>query len=279
MVFLKFLSRWPLWLLYRLSDFFFVLIFYVLGYRKKVVLENLKIAFPEKTLKERKEISKKFYRHFCDVIVEFFAINSMSEKELEKRVRVTNLDFLKAYFDEGKTVIAVVCHHNNWEWMLQRACITLNIPFDAVYQKLSNKKVDDFILETRSRFGGLPIEMNKTFKEIIKRRGTVRGFCMVADQSPRKNKCDYYVDFFGQETPFYTGMASIHKMTGYPLIYANMRKLKRGYYEISMELINERPEDVEENEVVDRYVALVEHTIRNQPETYLWTHKRWKHAR
>jgi KDO2-lipid IV(A) lauroyltransferase len=163
--------------------------------------------------------------------------------------------------------------------MLQRGCTTLNFPLDAVYQKLSNKKIDDFIFETRSRFGGLPIEMKQTFKEIVKRKNTTRGFCMVADQSPSEGKANYFVDFFGKETPFYTGMASIHEMTKYPLLFASMHKKNRGYYEISMEVISDSPAGVKEFAVVNKYAKLVEKQIRLQPECYLWTHKRWKFAK
>lgn len=281
MLLIKWLSHLPLFLLYRISDFFYFLVYYVIGYRKKVVAENIKIAFPEKSVQEIKLIQKKFYKHFCDLIFEFFAVRTMSKEELMRRIEVDDqyIEMLRKYFDKGQSIILVVGHQGNWEWLLQRACITYDIPFDAVYQKLSSKKIDDFTIEVRSRFGGQPVEMRNTYKEIINRKDKARGFCMVADQSPREHRCDYFVDFFNIQTPFYTGMASIAEMTDYPVVFAETKKVKRGYYKVDVKILSEPPYEKDDKSVVDRFAKALEDQIRNQPELWLWSHRRWKYAK
>ncbi len=276
MGFVRLLTKLPLLLLYRISDLFFFLVFHVIGYRKKVVLENLKLAFPEKSDKELKTIRRKFYRHFCDLIVEFLSIGTQTEKSLKKRITVTGKEVIDEYFDKDQTIILVVGHFANWEWLLQRACVTYKRPFDAVYQRLSNKGIDDLTIDMRSKFGGVPVEMRQTYKEIVKRRGETRGFCMVADQSPPENKCDHYFNFFGIQTPFYVGMANIAESTKYPVVFAEMVKKKRGHYHVTLKKVAEAPYEKGDFSLVQKFADYLEEQIRKQPELYLWTHRRWK---
>jgi Kdo2-lipid IVA lauroyltransferase/acyltransferase len=278
MLLIKWLSHVPLSLLYIKSNFLYLLIYYLVGYRKKVVLENLKLAFPEKRDAEIKKIRKAFYRHFCDLIFEILAIRTMSQRELERRVSVVNPELMKSYFDANQSIILVVGHQCNWEWLLQRACVTYNMPFDAVYKKLQNEKFDEFMIDIRSRFGGTPIEMQQTGREIIRRRKEVRGFCMVADQSPSSTELDYFTDFFGKQTPFYSGMATIAQMTKYPVIFADMRKIKRGHYEVEMKVLGEAPYEKGDKTLVDDFAKTLENQISKQPAYWLWSHRRWKHA-
>jgi len=254
-------------------------LYYVIGYRKKVVFDNLKLAFPEKSDKERDVIRKEYYRHFCDLIFEFLVIRTISKEELINRVTVENPELIQQYFDQNKTILYVVGHQCNWEWMLQRACIAYDKPFDAVYKKLQNKKFDDFMIDLRSRFGGKPIEMKQIGREIIKRRKELRGICMVADQSPAANELDYFTDFFNRETPFYSGMATISQMTKYPVVFAKIKKTGRGRYHITMEVIAEPPYEKGDKTIIDKYAKMVERQIREQPAYYLWSHRRWKHSK
>ena len=276
MLFVRFLTKIPLSALYRVSDVFFFLIFYIIGYRKRVVLDNLKLAFPEKKEKELRAIRKKFYAHFCDLVFEFLSLGKMTSKKLEERISVENPEVIKDIFDENQTILLVVGHFANWEWLLQRACITYKKPFDAVYQRLSNKKIDDLTIEFRSKFGGVPVEMRQTYKEIVKRKDETRGFCMVADQSPPKKKCEYFFNFFGMETPFYSGMANIAESTGYPVVFAEMTKKKRGHYHVVLKKIAGASYQKNDFSLVQKFASVLEEQIRKQPELYLWTHRRWK---
>jgi KDO2-lipid IV(A) lauroyltransferase len=279
MLLIKWLSHIPLSLLYFVSSFLYYILYYVIGYRKKVVFDNLKLAFPEKDDVEINKIRKDFYRHFCDLIFEFLAIRTISKKELKRRVTVTNPELIQNYFDKNQSILFVVGHQCNWEWMLQRACINYDRPFDAVYKKLQNPKFDEFMIHLRSRFGGVPIEMKQTGREIIKRRKELRGICMVADQSPAANELDYFTNFFGKQTPFYSGMATIAQMTKYPVVFAKIKKLKRGHYNIVMETIAEAPYEKGDMRVIDQYARMVEEQMREQPAYWLWSHRRWKHAK
>ncbi len=279
MFLIRLIARIPLPILYLISNVLYYVIYYILGYRKKVVTDNLQLAFPEKSAQEITKIKKEFYRHFCDLVFEFLAISTMSKKEIRKRVTMANPEVIQDFFDQNQSILFVVGHQCNWEWMLQQSCIDYDKPFDAVYKELSNKTFDKFMIATRSRFGGVPIEMKQTGREIVRRRRELRGFCMVADQSPAEDELDYFTDFFGKQTPFYSGMATIAQLTKYPVVFANIKKVKRGHYHVVLEVIAQAPYQKGDKSLIDKYAQMVESQMREQPAYWLWSHRRWKHAK
>ena len=276
MFLLKLISRLPLSVLYRLADFLYFISCYVVRYRKKVVLNNLKGAFPEKSEKEIQEIAKGFYKNFADIVVEIIKGFTISEKELKKRIIPTNLHIADRYFDQQVSFIAMVSHMCNWEWIGLGCSVYLRAKMVVIYKKQSNKKIDKFMREVRSVFGALPIDKNHVLKQLVKMRNTVSGIGVIADQSPARSENRYWRNFLNQETAFFTGGEKMARKFKYPVVYINMRRIKRGYYELFFDEIAEPPFDGEENYILANFAEKLEQDIRRNPSDWLWSHKRWK---
>ncbi|PWJ43069.1 lysophospholipid acyltransferase family protein [Sediminitomix flava] len=279
MWFLKLISRLPLWVLYLKADFLYLFIAYILRYRRKVALQNIQKAFPDKSDKEHKEILKKFYRHLSDLGMEVVKGITISESEIVKRVRFLNKEIVEAEFDKGYSIIIMASHQGNWEWILQGGSAQLSKPMDAVYKTLSNKFFDKLMISVRSKFDGKPIPMDKVFREIISRRSVQRGFVMVADQAPHRSSPKYWTEFMGLDTPFFTGADRIAVSTNYPAYFVKVLKEKRGYYTVEFVKLSEGPYEKNKHNIVKKYAEECEKVIREQPENWLWTHNRWKYTR
>ena len=276
----RLLAYLPFGLLYLLSSFFFLLLYHVFRYRREVVAQNLERAFPEMPEADRKRLGREFYRHLCDVAVEIIKARRMPADAFLERARFINPELLEQY-SEGfnKSVIVLTIHQGNWEWMLHGATTHFQIPIDPVYKPLHNKSVDELIYEIRSQFGSRPLAMDESVKDIIRRRREFRIFVMVADQSPIRSERGYWTQFMNQEANFYLGAETIAKMTKFPVLYAQCRRLRRGYYEIEFKEVAQAPYDKESHAITDRYVALAEEAIRAEPQSWLWSNRRWKRDR
>ena len=278
MLLIKLLSYFPLFVLYLISDFFSFFLTRIIGYRKKVIVRNLKIAFPDFSEAEVKKITHKFYKNLCDVIVETIKAYSISSKQLSERVRITNIDLINQYFRKQVPVIVMTSHLCNWEWLLISNCILLDYKVDAVYKELNNKAFDELMKKIRGRFGANMIEKDSLIRDIARRRNIPRILAMVSDQSPASSKNSEWYTFFGKEVPFYSGAEKINQMTGYPVLFVSMKRTKRGYYDVTFSEIK-KLENHESVPIIKKYVELVEKAIKENPSDWLWSHKRWKHAR
>ena len=276
----RLLAYLPFGLLYLLSSFFFLLLYHVFRYRRAVVAQNLERAFPDMPEADRKRLGKQFYRQLCDVAVEIIKARRMPAEAFLERARFINPELLEQY-SEGfnKSVIVLTIHQGNWEWMLHGATTHFQIPIDPVYKPLHNKSVDELIYGIRSQFGSRPLAMDESVKDIIRRRREFRIFVMVADQSPIRSERGYWTQFMNQEANFYLGAETIAKMTKFPVLYAQCRRLRRGYYEIEFKEVAQAPYDKESHAITDRYVALAEEAIRAEPQSWLWSNRRWKRDR
>ncbi len=279
MVFFKAFSRLPLSLLYVLSDFFYLVLRYGLRYRWSVVLENLQNAFPEKTESERRRLANYFYRNLGDVFIETLKGLTISEAELRRRVVTRDADAFKTYAQRGTVVLGMTSHLGNWEWSAMRT--RLELPgLDVVYKPLSNLFFDRLMHDIRSRFGTVPLPMQSLLRDMVKRRGEVRLVGLVADQAAEEPETAYWREFLHQETDFFTGTEKLARKFGYPVVFISMKRLRRGYYEMSAHRLGEPPyTDLPTNALIDRYVEKLEAFIREQPATWLWSHRRWKHKR
>ncbi len=188
MIFLKLLSRLPLWALYGITDGVRLLIYYLIGYRKSVVIQNIKNAFPDKSEEEIKKITKEFYQRFCEYMAETIKAITISEKEMLKRVKFLNVPLVQSYADKNQSIILAGSHQFNWEWALLTGCLVLPFPVDAVYKKLSNRKFDQLMLDTRGKFGGQPIESKSLIRSLIKSKLRTKAVAIIADQSPKKKR-------------------------------------------------------------------------------------------
>ncbi len=269
----------PFWFLYVLSDFVFFLFFYVLKYRKNVVFENLQNSFPLKSKSEILKIAKGFYKNLSDITVEGIKGLTMSKKALVKRYRVINLDFEKEYFDKGTGVIAIGSHYANWEW--GALCFSLQFSHEThgLYKPMSNKYIDKFIRKSRAAWGMNLVPINETSKMIEKKYEKPPMFIFVSDQSPSNVKKAHWIKFLNQDTPCLHGAEKYAKQLNIPVVYGNVQRIKRGYYEIEILTVEDKPLETAEAEITKKIHEILEKIIIEKPENWLWSHKRWKHKK
>ncbi len=273
------ISILPFRILYILSDIFFPLIYYVFGYRKKVVYQNLRLAFPEKSEEELEQIAKKFYRHFIDIMLEILKMRTISPRKLRKRINYSNPELLQKYHDQGKGVMGMSAHYNNWEWT---SAVSNRAPHHAVivYKPLHNQYIDRFMQKTRERHGAEMIPMRDTLRRVVKdqKEGNLVLYGLIYDQNPVYHEIQYWATFFNHKTAALTGAEKLAIKTGMPAVYYSMRKLARGRYIIDLIPISEDHSELKENEITDIFYRIMEEKIRENPEYWLWTHRRWKHT-
>ncbi|MDV7188018.1 lipid A biosynthesis acyltransferase [Lutibacter sp. TH_r2] len=273
------ISILPFRILYLFSDFLYVIVYYLVGYRKKVVLDNLKLAFPEKEEKELLLIRKKFYHHFVDVFMEMIKSFTISEKQIYKRYKYTNVDFLNELYNNGKSSILVGAHYANWEWIM---CLNQLVKYKGVaaYTKVNNVYLNNAILKSRGKFGVLLKQTSKIIKEMdYNHTNNIQAmYGLLSDQSPQLKKTHYWGQFFGvKNLPIHTGAEMLAKKYDMNFLYMNVEKIKRGYYEITFELITENAKKYANYELTDIFLNKVEKQVNTKPAYYFWTHKRFKH--
>ena len=272
------LSRLPMRILYIKSDFLYLLMYYVIGYRKKVVLENLKLSFPEKSDKELKKISKKFFKHLTDLIMESIKSFTISKKQISKRYTYKNAEMVNKYVQQGKNIALVGAHQANWEWSISLPLV-LNIDLYGAYTKLNNKYFEKWVRNSREKFGVIGYKTSDTVRGMQKNFNNKKqgAYILLSDQSPQPHKTYYWRDFFGIKVPIHTGAEMLSKKFDLVVINYVTRKVKRGYYETNFQLITDSPKEFKDYQITDKYTELTEKNIRLQPEFYLWSHKRFKH--
>lgn len=273
----------PLKILYILSDILFFPMFYIVRYRRKLVYQNMKDSFPEKSEKEIRRMEKAFYHHFCDYIVETIKLLHISDKETQKRVKFHNTEALQEIVDNGGSCLMLLGHYGNWEfvpsvtlWMRKGSVI-----FAQIYRPLKNKWFDRFFLKLRGRYHSECIAKQDTLRSILRYkssgRPSITGF--MADQTPSPANIHHWVNFLNHDTPVFTGVEKIAHKVGFSVFYFDVEKIKRGYYSVTIREISKNPKETEEFEITNKYMEMMETTILRAPEYWLWTHNRWKHKR
>lgn len=276
--FLWLVSILPFRLLYLVSDGVYILLYYIIGYRKKTVTQNLKLVFPEKSQEEIIEIRKKFYHHLSDMFLEMTKTMTISETELKKRFKITNPQEFKRLESLNKSVILIFGHYASWEWsiVLQQY---IKLKGLAVYKPLANKHFDKLVKSIRSKFNTDLISTKETISVINDHESrnikTIIGF--LSDQSPRLSKDVYWNEFMGIKVPCFTGAERVAKKLDLATAYLKVTKVKRGYYEAEIMTLAENPNEYKDYQLTDMFLAEVEKQIYEAPEYYFWTHKRWKH--
>lgn len=274
------LAHSPRFFFYGLADFVYFILYRVLKYRRKVVLENLKKSFPEKSEKEIKEIATKFYHHLADIFIENIAIIRMSKKRFLKMVSFKNLDIFEDLYKKNKSVVGIIAHYANWEVLTGLAPFT-DYQILSVYKPLTNKFFDREFYNMRKRFGEVPVSMHDTFRTVLKyhREKKLSILGLIADQRPPKGSGNYWTHFLNQETAVFLGPEKIAKKFNSAVVYSHVDKIKRGKYVVELELLFENPSECKEFEITESHVRILENKIRQKPELWLWSHKRWKHKR
>ena len=271
----------PLKILYIFSDILFLLLYYFPSYRRKVVDENLRNSFPEKSVKEIALIRKKFYRHLADIFIETLKLTHLSNKDLTKRLTVSNPEFLNTLYNSGRDLVVVGSHYNNWEWLI--VCLPLYTKYKCigVYKPLRNKLFEKFINSIRLRNDQGLAPMNLIVRNIIdNQRKNIRAlYAFAADQTPAKAEIRYYTTFLNQETPVFLGIEKIASKYDMAVVFFNFQKIRRGYYNLTVELLFERAAGLPEYKVTETHVKRLEELIRENPEYWIWTHRRWKYKK
>jgi KDO2-lipid IV(A) lauroyltransferase len=275
-----FVSILPFRILYVFSDMVYVLVYHVIGYRKKVVRKNIAMTLPHLSEKERLHIEKKSYHHLCDMFLEMMKTMTISEKEMNKRFVFTNLELYTALEKKQKSIAVMIAHYATYEWVIS---MNRKIEFEgfAIYKKVNNKYFDKLVRNIRSKFKATLITTSQTIpvikeNESLGHRG-VYGFA--SDQSPQESKAFHWQKFMGIETPVYTGAEMLVKRFDMNVIFLRVKKVKRGYYEATFELMFDNPKAIPDYQISDEFLRRVEKQIYEAPEYYLWTHKRWKHRK
>ncbi|WP_214070302.1 lysophospholipid acyltransferase family protein [Mucilaginibacter sp. dw_454] len=273
---LYFISLLPFWALFAFSDFLYVILYYVIRYRRKVIYENIRNSFPEKSEKEIDQIARKFYHYFVDMVLETVKSLTISEKQLRRRVVLTNPEVITHYYVQGRSLVAIGGHYCNWEWA------GLNFPFYTdkkfliVYKPLSNAIFDKFFYRIRSSFGTVPVAMNRAMRELARLRNEQPAIGLLGDQTPSREELDYFVDFLNQKTPVFLGVEKIARTTNSVVLYYDMVRVKRGYYTYTLHTLFEEPQQTQEYEITKAHVKFLEDIIKRAPEYWLWSHRRWK---
>lgn len=270
----------PFWLLYFISDCLRLLLYYVIPYRKKVVFANLKKVFPYKSDIQIQSTAKKFYRNLTDITLESIKGFSVKTDELVRRYKILNPEVSNFYFDKKIDVLYAGAHYANWEWGSQAIGIQLKHSLSGLYKPLSNKFIDTYIRKHREKRNMKLVSIYNTKNMFANNSSICNGYIFVGDQNPSNSEKAYWTNFLGQDTACLHGIENYSKKYNLPVIYGNIQRVRRGYYEMTLSVLVDNPQDYTNNgDITTKYMKTLEKIILEKPEDWLWTHKRWKHSR
>lgn len=276
------LSLFPLRVLYILSDFCYLIIYYLVGYRKNVVRKNLSNSFPEKTSDELLEIECNFYHFFCDYIFETIKLATISRKEMKRRMRFEGMEHIEHALNNGHNITLYLAHYCNWEWVTSIGLHLPPVDFPGqIYHVLENKVMDKLMLKLRSRMGARNISRFESLRKIAEmkrqKKSMVIGF--ISDQGPEMHTIRYWTTFLNQETAIITGTETISKKYDFACVYLDIQRPKRGYYVVTVKPLTEKSDEFQDFEITEMYARAFEENIKRQPQFWLWSHNRWKRTR
>jgi KDO2-lipid IV(A) lauroyltransferase len=272
----------PLPVLYIISDIICPVVYYIVRYRRGVVRLNIAKSFPDKSEKERRTIERRFYRFFCDLFIETMYEMHISEKEILRRMTFGNLKEILEQKAKKKSVMIMTAHYGNWEWTLAFALFSPETyPSNPIYKRLRNEKFDKLIHKLRARYGAKLIEKNDLLRVMfrLQKENEVGNFWMISDQTPNGRNIHFWTPFLHQDTPTLTGTEQLARKFDYPVFYAEINRVKRGYYHCEFIPITLEPKKTAEFEITEKYMNLLEKSIEAHPEFWLWSHRRWKYQR
>jgi KDO2-lipid IV(A) lauroyltransferase len=274
------ISMLPFRLLYLFSDFIYFIVYRIIKYRKKTVRENLALALPHLTDAERSVIEKKFYHHMCDMFLEMIKTMNISKEEICNRFVFKNIEVYKELEKQGKSIAVICSHYASYEWIISMNYYSDFVAY-GIYKQLKNPYFDKLVHKIRSRFNAKLITTKQTIPTIIEnsKNNVLSLYGFASDQSPRANSAFHWTKFMGIEVPVHTGAEMLSKRYDMNLVYLNTKKVKRGHYEATLEILSDNPKDVPNYDLTDQYLKLLEKQIYDEPEYYLWTHKRWKYRK
>jgi len=271
-------SYLPFWVLYRLSDVLFVILYYVVGYRKRVVAENLEHAFPELSPFARKGLLKTHYRYLCDLILEALKTLTISQAAATARVEIVHTELFDKYYAEGRSVVLVTGHLGNWELIGAAYAGIAAHTLYIIYHPLKDPNWESLTRHMRTRLGNGLYRMREASRDMLAHMDDPRITAFIADQAAHPDR-GYWMEFMGREAPVFLGTARLARRLNQPIIYASISRPRRGHYRVELELLYDQPQNHTEEEITMVHTKRLEQDIRRQPDIYLWTHRRWKHRR
>lgn len=272
------IARLPYPVLFLLSDVVFVLVYHVVGYRKQVVRTNLRNSFPGKSMEELRRIERGFYRWLCDLGLETISILAITPEQVKARVGLRGAEVVARYRNEGRSVILAMGHWGNWELGGARFSLAALHPLNVIYHPLANTHFDGLMFRMRTRFGTRLIPMQATLRRMMAERNELTATAFIADQTPPPDGA-YWTTFLEQDTPVFNGTEKIARKLGYPVIYVSVERTARGRYTLGFEELCTDPAATPPGTITERFTRRLEDDIRRRPEYWLWSHRRWKHAR
>jgi Kdo2-lipid IVA lauroyltransferase/acyltransferase len=269
----------PFWILYRISDLLYLIVFYMVRYRKKTVIHNIRTSFPEKTEKEVMQMTKLFYRHFCDFLLEMSKCIRISPGQLDKHMKFINPEVFEELAQENRNFALVSSHYNNWEWLITLP-IKMKHRFLVIYRPLENKAFDRLVMCLRGRHKPVMTPMESIFREGVKCRSenTLFSIWFLADQRPPRST-KFWTRFLNHDVAFFEGVEKLSRKLNLAVVFMDVQKVKRGYYEVRLKRLIDNAAQTNENEVTLACVKEMEEEILKRPEFWLWSHKRFKHTR
>lgn len=275
--FLYLISLLPFWFLYLISDVLFVLLYYVIRYRRLVVWQNLKNSFPEKADAELRDIEKKYFKYLADLIMEGVKLFTISKEEVQKRMVDVNREVIDEYFKQGRSVINAAGHYGNWELAGVKMGLFTHNRSLIVYKALNNEVFDNAFKRMRSRFGATLVEMHNTLRAFVSYRNELVFSVLASDQTPVPHEINYFTEFLNQPTAVFLGIEKLAKSMDHVVVFCDIRRVKRGYYQATFVPLCEHPKQTAEHEITLAHVHYLEKMIREEPQYWLWSHKRWKY--
>lgn len=271
----------PLRFLYVFADIAYPIVYYIARYRVKVTRGNLQNSFPEKSKAELRSLERKFYRYFCDVFVETLYEMNIRLDEAQRRMTFHNLEPVFEQLRQNKSVMIMTAHYGNWEWM-NSFCPQLPAEYQSFhsYKKIRNERMDKLVKKLRGIFGATLLEKKELLRAMVRQNKEKEIGCywMISDQTPNGHSVHYWTNFLNQDTAAITGTEVLARKFDYPVFYAEVMRIRRGYYQCTFLPVEMSPKAAPEFSITERYMRLLEETIQKQPETWLWSHKRWKHS-
>lgn len=277
--FLKILGFTPFWLMYFCADIFFLINFYLIGYRRKIVIQNLKKSFPEKSDQEIRRISKGFYRHFADLVVETIKAFQMSEKTFNQRFIFKNPEVLNELYDQGKSVALLSGHYGNWEWTIALPKI-IKHQVNTIYRPIQDESFNKYMKDLRSRFGMKMMAARISLRTMLEldKSGQLSATYYLTDQTALKDS-DYWMIFLNQEASVFSGPEKVASRFKQAIVFMDIQKVRRGFYEVEFTKLFDDASQTKVFEVTKKHTKFLEDIIRKRPELWLWSHRRWKHKR
>lgn len=265
--------------LYRVSNGLFFIVYHVVKYRRAVVEENLRRSFPDQDKEALERISRAYYHNLCDLIVEIFKLRHAKFDTIAERFEFKNLEIIHSLEKEGKSIIAMIGHCGNWEWMSMVLKSKLTIPVYGVYKPLSDKFFDKYMRNLRSRFyPDSLIPFKETYRFLIRHRKEQLLVVMAGDQTPHRSEINFWTPFLNQDTPVFLGAEKIAQSLDYAVVFFEVHRTGRGRYSVEVKLLSDDCKALEHGELTKMHVGVLEKALRKEPDNWLWSHKRWKYS-